>query len=284
MIDICSGLPSVQGCKSYLTCVDVFSGYVICSALKNETSQEIANVLKNDFIKPFGPPQSKSSDNAKNLGGPELQKLNKFYGIKHFTTTPYSPESHGLVENQNRCVTQLLRLYSEQFKTTWFHVLPLAVITVNNVPRDSLKDHSPAYLMFVREFFEKDPNIENLLDIENYTSTLKSNQIFFRLLREYLLVQRAKKNLTKNDRTLSVPKDTLIYVKDFSKVPCKKAKAIYLKAPEKVIAEYAQTIYSMDFLGKVHRRAKHNVKKASNQSLHLCIICPSKSKWFSVLL
>jgi transposase InsO family protein len=261
-----------------LTIVDVFSGYVICSALKNETSQEIANVLENDFIKPFGPPQSVSSDNARNLSGPELQKLYNFYGIKHFTTTPYSSESHGLVENQNRYVTQLLRLYSEQFKTTWFHVLPLAVITVNNVPRDSLKDQSPAFLMFGREFFERDPNIENLLDIENYTSTLKSNQIFLRLLREYLLVQRAKKNLKKNYRTLSVPKDALIYVKDFSKVPCKKAKAIYLKAPEKVIAEYAQTVYSMDFLGKVHGRAKHNIKKASNRSLRLFEKLPLKVK------
>jgi Integrase core domain len=269
MLDICSGLPSVNGYWSYLTMVDVFTGYVVCSALKNETSANIADVIENDLIKPFGPPVSISSDNARNLSVPEVQNLYKFYKIRQHLTTPYSPESHGLVENQNRYVTQLLRVFAEQFRTTWYHCLPLAVITVNNVPRDSLKDHSPAFFMFGREFYEESPNVEKLLDFENYTTTLKNNQIFFRLLREYLLVQRKKKNVRCSDKTISIPKGTLVYIKDFSKVPCKKAKAVYLKAPEKVISEYAQCIYTLDFLGKVHRRAKYNVKKASNRSIRL---------------
>jgi IS30 family transposase len=136
MIDVVSGLPSVGGYSSYLTMVDVFSGYVTCTALKNETSAQIAEVLEYSLIKPFGPPACISSDNAKNLQGPEVVKLCKFYNIKHYFTMPYTPESHGLVENQNRFLTQAMRIFSDQFKTTWYHVLLLAVITVNSVPRD----------------------------------------------------------------------------------------------------------------------------------------------------
>jgi hypothetical protein len=35
MIDVVFGLPSVGGYSSYLTMVDVFSGYVTCTALRN---------------------------------------------------------------------------------------------------------------------------------------------------------------------------------------------------------------------------------------------------------
>jgi hypothetical protein len=62
---------------------------------------------------------------------------------------------------------------------------------------------------------------------------------------------------------------SLIYAKDFTKVPCKKAKAVYLRTPEKVIAEYATMVYTIDFLGKIHKRAKYNIKLATDRSLKL---------------
>jgi hypothetical protein len=163
MIDVVSGLPSVGGYSSYLTMVDVFSGYVTCTALKNETSAQIAEVLEYSLIKP------------------EVVKLCKFYNIKHYFTTPYTPESHGLVENQNRFLTQAMRIFSDQFKTTWYHVLPLAVITVNSVLRDSLKEHSPYFLMFGREFYGGNDEVEKALDFDQYTTFLENNQIFFKL-------------------------------------------------------------------------------------------------------
>jgi transposase InsO family protein len=278
MIDVVSGLPSVGGYSSYLTMVDVFSGYVTCTALKNETSAQIAEVLEYSLIKPFGPPACISSDNAKNLQGPEVIKLCKFYNIKHYFTTPYTPESHGLVENQNRFLTQAMRIFSDQFKTTWYHVLPLAVITVNSVPRDSLKEHSPYFLMFGREFYGANEEIEKILDVDQYTTFLENNQIFFKLLKEYLLVLRRKRNIRRNLKVIPIPKGSLVYAKDFTKVPCKKAKAVYLRTPEKVIAEYATMVYTIDFLGKVHKRAKYNIKLATDRSLKLFGSLPLKIK------
>jgi transposase InsO family protein len=136
MLDICSGLPSVNGCRSYLTMVDVFTGYIVCSALKNETSATIADVIENDLIKPFGPPVSISSDNARNLSGPEVQNLYKFYKIRQHLTTPYSPESHGLVENQNRYVTQLFLCV---FGTVLYHLVPLFAIGSNHCKQCAMR-------------------------------------------------------------------------------------------------------------------------------------------------
>jgi uncharacterized FlgJ-related protein len=135
-----------------------------------------------------------------------------------------------------------MRIFSDQFKTTWYHVLPLAVITVNSVPRDSLKEHSPYFLMFGREFYGGNDEVEKALDFDQYTTFLENNQIFFKLLKEYLLILRKKRNIRRNLKVIPIPKGSLIYAKDFAKVPCKKAKPVYLRTPEKVIAEYATMV------------------------------------------
>jgi hypothetical protein len=107
---------------------------------------------------------------------------------------------------------------------------------------------------------------------------LENNQIFFKLLKEYLLIQRKKRNIRRNLKVIPFPKGSLIYAKDFTKVPCKKAKAVYLRTPEKVIAEYATMVYTIDFLGKVHKRAKYHIKLATDRSVKLFGRLPLKIK------
>ena len=132
-MDIVNGMGQVRGYIAYITFVDVYSGYVVPVALKSETSAAIALALEENIIKIFGPPDTISSDNAANLSGIEIRKLLAFYNINRQYTTPYAPESHGPVENCNRFITQLTRIYSDQFKAPWTDVLTLAALTINSV-------------------------------------------------------------------------------------------------------------------------------------------------------
>jgi transposase InsO family protein len=147
-IDICQGLPPTKNSSSFLTMVDIYSGYVVATPLRKETSEEIAKILEENIFKIFGPPTEISSDNAANLNGPEIKRLLKFYNVKRSLTTPYSPESHGLVENCNRYITELVRILSDQFQTPWIDVISLASIMMNSIPRKSLLNHSPFFIMF----------------------------------------------------------------------------------------------------------------------------------------
>ena len=58
-------------------------------------------------------------------------------------TTPYSPESHGLVEVCNKLLVQLVRIFGDQFKTGWLYVLTLAAVIMNSLPRLSLLEKNP---------------------------------------------------------------------------------------------------------------------------------------------
>ncbi len=269
-IDICSGLVSVKGQSSFLCMVDMYTGYAIPVALKGETTEDVARVVEQYIIKPFGPPAEISSDNARNLGGGPMKKLCAFYGIKHRQTIPYSPISHGLVESANRYITQLVRIFSDQFQANWPDVLTIAALINNSVPRHSLNNHSPYYLMYLREPFGVN-NVDNekFLDIEEFVKRSINDRNFAKLFREYLLKFREEQNKKKASATLSFPIGTFIYVKDLRPKVHKKLKPVYFKIPQRVITEYKGVVYSKDFLGKIHRHSKNNLRKANERSLAL---------------
>jgi hypothetical protein len=213
-IDICSGLPSVNGKKSFLTIIDLFTGYVIPFALSSEKSENIARIISENIIKIFGPPYEISSDNASNLDGPEMKKILHFYNIRHRKTVPYSPTSHSNVENANRYITELVRLFSDQFQVHWTDSLTIASLVYNSMPRTSLKGHSPFYMEFQKEPFGGggEDAILSVPDIEEYLKNSINDRNFARLTREYLLRVREKKNKAKNFTYRSYPPGTLILV------------------------------------------------------------------------
>jgi hypothetical protein len=268
-IDICQGLPPTKNSSSFLTMVDIYSGYVVATPLRKETSEEIAKILEENIFKIFGPPTELSSDNAANLNGPEIKRLLKFYNVKRSLTTPYSPESHGLVENCNRYITELVRILSDQFQTPWLDVISLASIMMNSIPRKSLLNHSPFFIMFNNEAFYPNRISENFLDIEHHVLENTNNKMFAKLFIEYQIQKRIKQNESLKRKSASYPSGTLIYAKDFSKQPNKKVKPVYLKTPEKVITEYKTLVYSMDIFGKIQKRAKNNIKICYERSIEL---------------
>ncbi len=269
-IDICSGLVKVKGQSSFLCMIDMYTGYAIPVALKGETTEDVARVVEQYIIKPFGPPTEISSDNARNLGGGPMKKLCAFYGIKHRQTIPYSPISHGLVESANRYITQLVRIFSDQFQANWPDVLTIAALINNSVPRQSLNNHSPYYLMYLREPFGKtDIENEKFLDLEDFVKRSINDRNFAKLFREYLLKFREERNKKKGLATINFPVGTFVYVKDLRPKIHKKLKPVYFKIPQRVVTEYQGVVYSKDFLGRVHRHSKNNLKKANERSVSL---------------
>ena len=269
-IDICTMSP-VNGYKSFLNVVDMFTGFSVPIPLKNETSKEIAEVIKNQIFKIFGPPQEISSDNASNLQGPELKKLFGFFNVSSRQTVPYSPTSHALVEISNRYIVQLVRILSDQFKTSWVETLTIAALMYNSVPRVALKNHSPYALMYGRELFGDNDNSDNNnnLELSDYLLRSKNDKNFVKLLRERLLKIRELQNQKRSKRILSFPKGTLILVRDNRPRNHRKLKPVYLKLPQIVVSEYHGVVYAQDIFYRVRKHSKNNIKIASERSKQL---------------
>jgi Integrase core domain len=265
-MDIVSGLPSVDGSTSYLTFVDLYSGYCVAVPLKKENSAEIADCIERCILRPFGRPIEIHSDNAANLNGPEIKKLLDFYGIKRVFSTPYSPTSHSLVEIQNKLLTG------------WVYCLTLAINTVNSMPRQTLLNHSPHFLLFGEEPDEPTTVENSLLDLNENVAKKKNNRNFAKLVRAYLLAVRHKRNARLARKVLFYPVGTLVYIKDFSKSANRKLKTLYRRTPYQIIAEYLTTVYVSDIYGRVSRHSKNNIKKCGNRSERLFGSLPANVK------
>jgi hypothetical protein len=280
-IDVCSGLNAVNGQKSFLTMVDMYTGFVIAVPLKSETTPEIAKVVENYLIKIFGPPSEISSDNAANLTGPAMKKLCAFYNIKYRNTVPYSPTSHALVEIANRYIVQLMRIFSDQFQTHWPNVICLATLIYNSVPRSQLMGHSPFYMLFQKEPFaanEFSYNNVNNLDMADYVQRSINDRVFTKILRERLLKIREKRNRARELPYRSYPKGSLILVRDLRPKVNKKMKQIYFKLPQKVVSEYRCTVYASDLFGRIRKHSKNNIRLLSPRGVELFSKLPEDMK------
>jgi hypothetical protein len=124
--------------------------------------------------------------------------------------------------------------------------------------------------MYLREPFENN-EIENkkFFVLEDFVERSINDRNFARLLREYLMKFREERNRKKGLATIHFPVGTFVYVKDLRPKIHKKLKPVYFKIPQRVITEYQGVVYSKDFLGRVHRHSKNNLKKANERSVTL---------------
>ena len=64
------------------------------------------------------------SDNGKAFVGYPTNELMRRSHIAQAHSTTYHPQTHGLVERQNRTVVNMLRVYCSRYMTDWFKYLP----------------------------------------------------------------------------------------------------------------------------------------------------------------
>jgi hypothetical protein len=195
------------------------------------------------------------------------------------TTVPYSPTSHSLVEICNRYITQLVRIFSDQYQSHWPNVLTLAAIIYNSVPRVQLSNHSPHFLMFLEEPFKRKIVLsEQNLEYASFIKSTVNDRLYMKLIRERILKIREKKNKEKSHKFISYPVDSLILVRDLRPKVHKKLKPVYLKTPMKVISEYKNVVFAMDFLGRIKKLSKNNIRKAHNRTVELFGKLPDEIK------
>ena len=109
MIDIIGPLsPSKNGYRYILGIVDVFTRFAMLIPIRSIQSQSIAKILKIRWIPLFGVPEIVVSDSACNLNSHILADLFDEYGIKKVSTSPYRPQSNGIIERMFRTIKDMI--------------------------------------------------------------------------------------------------------------------------------------------------------------------------------
>ena len=127
------------GGKSFLICVDHWSGYPLFHALRSLSLESIIKVLTSWF-NTLGWPSSIRSDRGPQFCG-DFPKFCLKYHIQHELSSPYNPKSNGLAEAGVKSVKNILR------KSHASGIDPDAMLYEwRNVPCSD--GYSPAQLLF----------------------------------------------------------------------------------------------------------------------------------------
>ena len=103
---------------------DYFSKWKEAYPVPDHTALTVADKLLTEFICRFGCPLSIHSDQGREFQSQLFQILCEKLGIQKTRSTPYRPQSSGLVERFNRTLKQMLSMFVNTHRNDWDDHIP----------------------------------------------------------------------------------------------------------------------------------------------------------------
>ncbi|KAG1487488.1 hypothetical protein G6F47_012334 [Rhizopus delemar] len=138
---------SRAGYRYIIAGIDYLTKYVEARPMRFQTASEIALFLYEEIICRHGCPTIIVSDNGKPFISDLIRQVCRNYSIIHKTTTPYNPQSNGLIERFNKTLGQILQRRSDEEKKDWDQYLPATLFAYRSMKQATTKQ-SPFYLTY----------------------------------------------------------------------------------------------------------------------------------------
>ena len=107
--NILGPLPETPAGNLYVLVVsDYFTRYTEAYAIPNQEAVTVARKLVDNFFLQFSPPERLHSDQGRNFESSVIAEVCQLLGVEKSRTTPYHPQSDGLVERFNRMLLGML--------------------------------------------------------------------------------------------------------------------------------------------------------------------------------
>ena len=141
---------SKRGNRYIIVISDYFSKWCIAVARKNHKAITCSEVIINQFVCQFGVPMQILTDQGREFEGQLFQEVCRLLRIHKIRTSPYRPQTDGLVERQNRTLLEMLSKYVRYQYSDWVDHLPFLVMAYNTSVHDST-GCTPFSLIYGRE-------------------------------------------------------------------------------------------------------------------------------------
>ncbi|MCG7878903.1 MAG: RNase H-like domain-containing protein, partial [Candidatus Thiodiazotropha endolucinida] len=149
--DILGPLPETEnGNKYILVMSDYFTKWVESVAIPDQTAVTVASALVQEVVCRFGTPAYIHSDQGRQFEGAVYQEVFNLLGMKKTRTTPYHPESDGMVERYNKTLAKLLSAFVNEDHTDWDQLLPYVMMAYRSSEHETT-GFTPNYMMLGRE-------------------------------------------------------------------------------------------------------------------------------------
>ena len=124
-VDIMGELPETErGNKYVLVVSDYFTKWPECYPMPNMEAVTVAKLLVEQLFTRFGVPEQIHSDQGRQYESNLFAEMCKLLQIDKTRTTPYHPQSDGMVERFNKTLCAMLRAYIDENHENWNGLLP----------------------------------------------------------------------------------------------------------------------------------------------------------------
>ena len=149
-LDFVGPLPSTtRGNKYIIVAMDYMTKYPEAKAVPNATAQQTADFIYEDIICRHGCPNFILSDRGTHFNNLLIEGLMQKFQIKHLLTTPYHPQTNGLVERFNRTLCESLAKLANG-NTEWDRLIPSILFSYRSSKHATTK-FTPFLLTYGRE-------------------------------------------------------------------------------------------------------------------------------------
>eukprot|EP00731_Ephydatia_muelleri_P038438 Em0760g4a len=142
-VDIVGPLTPSKTENTYiLVASDYFTRWVEAYAIPNQEAVTVANKLVDEFFCRFSVPEQLHSDQGRQFEANVMQEVCRLLQIDKTRTTPYHPQSDGLVERFNRTMLAMLASTVEEDPSNWEQHLrknPCYLISMLKTLKDTLE-------------------------------------------------------------------------------------------------------------------------------------------------
>ena len=141
---------TTEGNTCVLVICDYFTKWVEAFPLPDHRAVTVADVLVTEVFLRFGVPRYLHSDQAPEFMSELMGKLCELLEVQRTQTTPYRPQSDGLVERFNRTLIDMLSKFCNEKQDDWDQHLPYLLCAYRSSVNDST-GCTPNLLMLGRE-------------------------------------------------------------------------------------------------------------------------------------
>ena len=140
---------TLKGNKYILVLVDYATRYPEAIPLKHTDAETIADEIIKVFAR-VGIPEELLTDQGTNFTSGLMRQVTASLRISRLRTTPYHPQTDGLVERFNGTLKSMLRRFAREAPKSWDDLLPYLLFAYREVPQAST-GFSPFELLYGRK-------------------------------------------------------------------------------------------------------------------------------------
>jgi len=136
-----------SGNRHIITAIDYGTRWVVVRAVKTMDADTVAHFLYHDILVNYGAPYELITDRGSSLLAESIRSYEKIQMIKHCASTPYHPQTNGMVERMHSTLRGIISKLSDGSPDRWDEFLPQAIFSLR-VRTHAVTKYSPFYLLY----------------------------------------------------------------------------------------------------------------------------------------